>query len=134
VRGPPQVDANSAELEAQMAGAPENLVAAAQEVVAAATGGQVAIVKEGADEAPAPAPAQSGGVYLFVNPLMRDQLEPKARRARQRGGGGPLRWDGMPGVSGSEQRGGGDEDEGRGGHGAAAGATGATEVTVVKEE
>jgi ribA/ribD-fused uncharacterized protein len=132
VRGPPQVDANSAELEAEMEGAPENLVAAAQEVVAAATGGQVAIVKEGAEEAPAP--AQSGGVYLFVNPLMRDQLEPKARRARQRGGGGPLRWDGMPGVSGSEQRGGGDEDEGRGGHGAAAGATGATEVTVVKEE
>lgn len=67
---------------------------------------------------------------MFINPLMRDQMDIKARRAR-RGGGRALTWDGMPGVNGAEEGVMREGYEGR--HEAAAGASGATEVTVVKE-
>lgn len=140
VRGPPQVDENRPELEAEVELAPANLVSAAQALVADATAGQVVLagdnggVAETKSDDGAPPLAQAGGVYMFINPLMRDQMDIKARRARRSGGGRALAWDGMPGISGAEgvQRDGYD-GQGGGEHEAAAGATGATEVTVVKE-
>jgi DNA-directed RNA polymerase II subunit RPB2 len=141
VRGPPQVDENRPELEAEVELAPANLVSAAQALVADATGGQVMIAANNdsvaetkSDDGVVPAPAQVGGagVYMFINPLMGDQRDIKARRSRQGGGRGALRWDGMPGFSGAEG-GGGTPLIQEGGHAAAAGATGSTEVTVVKE-
>ena len=102
------------------------LVSAAQEVVGAATAGQVTLAtvvgEEGGEAvaaapAPAPAPApvaaeggagtgfqQQGGVYLFVNPVMAGQADMKARRARAGGSGRSFTWDGAP----APQVGGGD--------------------------
>ena len=77
--------------------------------------------------APAPAPAanQTGGVYLIINPNMRDNgSEARVTRSRSTRHRGAVRWAGMEG--------GGDGAASFGDHDAAAGASGATEVTVQK--
>jgi hypothetical protein len=78
------------------------LVSAAQEVVSAATAGQVTLASGATGEEGGEVAAEggagtgfqqqgggatNGGVYLFVNPVMAGQADMKARRARQVGGG-----------------------------------------------
>jgi ribA/ribD-fused uncharacterized protein len=69
--------------------ATENQVSGAKDQVAAATGG---ILQLGGGSASAPG---GGGVYLFINPAMGGSVEPKARRARDRGRSRNLSWEGM---------------------------------------
>lgn len=109
VRGAPEIMEEAG--NAVMYDKPANLITAAQEVVSAATGGQIQMVDEGVTESkedtnPAPPSASvsqrgggSGGVYLFVNPVMREQVELKARRAQAGGSRRPFTWDGAPAQS-----------------------------------
>ena len=134
---PPMIAEDAGENLAGIEDEPENLAAAAQEIVAEATGGvvrlapaetgsEVSVEKEGSGEAAIAenkAP-QSGGVYLFINPSMRENSS-EARHARSRSQRrGRVTW--------AEQNGGGADSFGD--HDAAAGASGATEVTVQKME
>jgi ribA/ribD-fused uncharacterized protein len=103
---------------------PANMVSAAQEVVSAATGGQLQLAGSGAEEGgeavavpPAPVGAAeggagtgfqqqgggaAGGVYLFVNPVMAGQADMKARRARAGGAGRAFTWEGAAGGGGGQ--------------------------------
>jgi DNA-directed RNA polymerase II subunit RPB2 len=72
---------------------PEDMVNQANDVVNAATGG---IIKEGAQ------PGQQGGVYLFINPNMGNEVEAKARKARNHGYRRNVRWEGMQGGGGGD--------------------------------
>ena len=138
---PPIMPEEAGENLAGIEDEPENLAAVAQEIIAEATGGivrlapasapaetgsEVSVEKEDSGEA-APAeskPTQSGGVYLFINPSMRENSS-EARHARSRSQRrGRVTW--------AEQNGGGADSFGD--HDAAAGASGATEVTVQKME
>jgi DNA-directed RNA polymerase II subunit RPB2 len=95
-------------------------VAAAQDMVADVTGGQVQAVPglgapvSGAPVSGAPV-SQQGGVYLFVNPMMRDAAGERARSSRSYGGRSKsLAWEGMSvsrdeGNSISNQEGGGEQ-------------------------
>jgi DNA-directed RNA polymerase II subunit RPB2 len=134
---------------------PANMVSAAAEVVAEATGGQVqlaagaagggeggggggAAATETVAVPPAPEPTadqpirqQGGGggangVYLFVNPVMREFADQKARRARAGGSGRAFTWAGAAGQMGGG--GGGDVGTLSAGEGAAG-----AEVVVMKE-
>jgi DNA-directed RNA polymerase II subunit RPB2 len=138
---PPLIQEDAGENLAGIEDEPENLAAAAQEIVAEATGGvvrlasssaaaaagEVTVEKEGESEsetAPAAPAAQSGGVYLFINPSMRENgSEARYARTRSNRHRGPVTWAGQEGG-----------DASFGDHGAAAGASGATEVTVQKME
>ena len=100
--------ASSAEAEAEAETSPEAaVVSEAQAAVAAATGGIVRL-EDGSASTPAAA-GQQGGVYLFIN---HGQVEPKARRGRDRGRGRNLTWEGMAiskmGSDYQSQSGGGD--------------------------
>ena len=69
-------------------------IAAANEQVAAATAATAAAsgivqLQSGGGS------SGGGGVYLFINPAMSGQVEQKARRARQSGGGRSISWEGM---------------------------------------
>jgi DNA-directed RNA polymerase II subunit RPB2 len=90
---------------------PANMVSAAQEVVSAATGGQLQLAGAGEEAIPVEGGATAvaeqrggatgnGGVYLFVNPVMAGQADMKARRARTGGSGRAFTWDGAPGPVG----------------------------------
>ena len=72
----------------------------AKDQVAAATGGILQLGGGGGVASPASGP--SGGVYLFINPAMSGSVEPKARRARDRGRSRNLSWEGMS-VSKAEE-------------------------------
>lgn len=69
---------------------------------------QAAIQEGKANASAVGAPAQQGGVYLFINSAMNGQVEAKSRRARAGGSGRRLQWDGME-VS-KVQEGGGSND------------------------
>jgi hypothetical protein len=118
--------------DAEMYNQPANMVSAAQEVVSAATGGQLQLA--GGEEAiPAEGPGEqrgggAGGVYLFVNPVMAGQADMKARRARAGGAGRAFTWDGAPGPV---QMGGGDDSTA--GSLTAGENTAGAEVVVMKE-
>ena len=68
----------------------ETVEAESKDQVAAATGG---IVQLGPGVSQAG--GGGGGVYLFINPAMSGSVEPKARRARDRGRNRNLSWEGM---------------------------------------
>ncbi len=132
---PPPLMAGEAEEDlAGIEDEPANLAAAAHEIVAEATGGAVQLApaavvveKEGGEEAAAENKAtQSGGVYLFINPNVghTERHAPRSRAHR-----GRLAWAGV-----NTQEGGGAAADSFGDHDAAAGASGATEVTVQKLE
>jgi ribA/ribD-fused uncharacterized protein len=127
----------------------EEAVAAAQEMVADATGGQVQTVAGAGAMAPVAPGNQQGGVYLFVNPLMRDSAGERARSARGYGNrrSRSLAWEGMSvsregfGSGGEEGNSTGNSHNQQGGGGGGSGGeqlttdTGqAVEVTVQKIE
>jgi ribA/ribD-fused uncharacterized protein len=101
--GPPVITVPGAEEEnvGPEYNGPEDMVAVAEEVVSAVTGGEeqgsiMTVTKEGAEE-PAPAaavPTQQGGVYMFINP----QIGGADRRPRG-GGRGRVAWTGMTPAS-----------------------------------
>jgi hypothetical protein len=75
------------------------------------------------------------GIYLIINPAMGSSVEPKARRARDRGRARELSWEGM---TVSKEGGGGDQEDDRGQEGGSevhqmtTEKEGGTEVTVQK--
>lgn len=78
---------------------PEDVAAEAQEIVAAATGGVLNMAPQGQGQGAATAVMTGGGgvggsnVFMIINPNIGG--DHKARRARARGGNGPISWAGM---------------------------------------
>jgi ribA/ribD-fused uncharacterized protein len=100
-----KVRVEEGEGDEEMEDRPANLVEAAQEVVAEATGGQVQMVAAGGGGAAAPSQQGGGGangIYMFVNPQMGGGNEAaRVARARSSGKGrSSVSWAGMEGGGG----------------------------------